>query len=152
MKKGIIIGISAGLGAIALGLGIFFIIQAVTNTPGEDPKQEETVAKDGFVLDESNYVYYFWDCKHDAMDVDMLVESDNEIKTPYKTGELTSDGYPIYAVKWTWDGMEVSDPETQELYMSPSHTYICRFGTTKDSAYLIDLTVDGEKRKEYHRP
>lgn len=152
MKKGIIIGISAGLGAIALGLGIFFIIQAVTNTPGEDPKQEETVAKDGFVLDEGNYGYYFWDCKIDAMAIYPLVETDSKVKTPYKTGELTSDGYPIYAVKWTWEGMEVSDEETQEFYMSPSHTYICRFGTTEDSAYLIDLTIDGEKRKEYHRP
>ena len=156
MKKNMVIGISIVSGIAIAGLAALGIALAANS--GNNGDRESSSDDSYFQLTEQNYGIYYHDCKSDAIDAyPLAVGGDDGIKTPVKTGEKTQEGNPIWKIEWTWESDDEytqrnTDTDEIEIVTEPPHTYVCRLATTKTGAYLIDLTIDGEKRKEYRKP
>ena len=133
MKKGAIIGISVGAGVAVL---ITAIVILAISLSGFSPRT------DGFIIPENNYSQFTSSCSLDATMSDKMnygnVRKSTEIK-PYKTKYYTEDGYPIWAVGATWQGVSGHSDVT----------YLCYLGSNSETAYLIELKIDGETVKRY---
>lgn len=131
-KKGLIIGISTGVGIAAI-TGVIILVIAL---PRFTPKT------DGFVIPENNYSKYISSCSIDAT-MDKSMSEGNPMKAkeikPYKTEYYTEDGYPIWGVGATWQGYDGGK----------GASYTCYLGTNADGAYLIELKINGKTAKTY---
>lgn len=133
MKKGVIIGAGIGLGLAALGVAVLLIILNATKfKPRED----------GFAITSTNYGSFISQCETDAILSDYM-KATNPMKYkvvgPFKTGQYTEDGFPVWAVGQVFEG----------IGNSPDVEYLCRLGTNEETAYLINLYIDGKKVKSY---
>ena len=134
MKRGIIIGVCTGVGGAAIIIGVIFLILNLTKfKPIEG----------GFVVPSNNYSKYSGSCGSDSA-FDLLDRKNVDAQKwhsveLYKTDKYTDDGYPIYA----WG-------TNYESYSGEiSTSYLCRLGTNEDSAYPIDLLLNGKVIKKY---
>ena len=133
MKKGAIIGISVGVGVAVL---ITAIVILAISLSGFSPRNG------GFIITENNYSQFTSSCSLDATMSNKMnygnARRTTEIK-PYKTKYYTEDGYPIWAVGATWEGVNGHSDVT----------YLCYLGSNSETAYLIELKIDGETVKRY---
>lgn len=134
MKKGIVIGVSVGAGIIAIATGIILLVMNATKfRPRED----------GFILTETNYGQFTTACEIDATFSEQMANANMmkyETIKPFKTGQYTQDGFPIWAVGQRVKG--IGD--------HPDVSYLCRLGTDEDSAYLINLYINNQIVKTYN--